>query len=365
MSRQPARQVRAATAADRIVEQPPRRRRRRWPAYLLGLVVVLGLLWVGYWYAAMQIAAAAINRATAAPIAGLAIGCPDRSLSGFPLRIDVRCQRATVADTRGSVAAALGGFWASVPLYWPATISSTLDAPLTLSMPDRGLQLTASWSFANATASAWLDGLQGGRAHFEALDVESSSGGSDALPVRGLMAGTADVALTPAGGNDHRLTANLTQLAVEPNGDIPLPPQMDVRASIVAQGVGPLGTDPAGAFLEWARNGASVKIDDFRLAASGAVVTVSGALALSKDGLLNGSILIGYNTIEALGDLIESFRPGTRARFADALKAVNVLTRSVNSPDGPLRQTSLTFQDGVIWLAFLPLPIDPVPPIRF
>jgi hypothetical protein len=363
MAKQPAGRVQTTVVRAPEARPEERSRRRRWPGYLIGLLVLLVVLWLGYWYGATRVAEAAVNRAVAAPVAGITFGCPDRSLSGFPLHVDLRCERVTAAEGRTGLAAALGGFWASAPLYMPGYVSATLDEPLVVDMPAQGIALTASWTHATASANAWLDGLKGGAAQFTALLLENG-GRADLVPVKTVAARTAEVSLSPAGGADYRLTTNAERIDVTAS-DGAMFPGLDARANVVAVGVGPLGTDPAGAFLAWARSGASVKIDDFRLAAAGAIVTASGQLSLSKEGRLNGSILIGYNSIEALGDLIDLFRPGAKARYGDALRAVNVLTRSVNTPDGPLRQTALTFQEGVIWLAFLPLPIEPIPPIRF
>jgi hypothetical protein len=365
MAKQPA--GRAQTAVERapdVRREPLPRRRRRWPVYLIGFLVLLVVLWLGYWYGATRVAEAAINRAVAAPVAGISFGCPDRSLSGFPLRVDFRCQRATASDARGSLAAALGGFWASAPLYAPGYVTAVLDEPLVLDMPDRGVALTASWTHATASASAWLDGLKGGGAHFTAFSLENG-GRSDVLPVKTLEAQTADVSLSPMGSADYRLTANADDVGVIRADGAPLP-ELDTRANIVAVGVGPLGADPAAAFLRWARSAPSVKIDEFRLAIGDTIVSVTGQLSLSKDGLLNGSILFAYNSIDALGDLIDLFRPGSKTRYAEPLKIVNSLTRSVNTPDGVMRQTSLTFTDGAIWLSIIPLiGVDPIPPIRF
>src|SRR4029079_14522403 len=131
-------------------------------------------------------------------------------------------------------------------------------------------------------------------------------------------------------------------------------PELDVRGNVVAVGVGPLGTDPLAAFMKWAKGGASSKIEDLRRALGGTIVTASGVLSLTKDGLLNSSILFGYNGIDALGNLLDLIRPGTKAKYADALKIVNQLTRSVDTPDGQMRQTSITFTDGQIWLTIFP-----------
>ena len=47
-----------------------------------------------------------------------------------------------------------------------------------------------------------------------------------------------------------------------------------------------------------------------------------------------------------------------------ALQTVNALSRTISTPDGPLRQTSFPFTDGVAWHAIFPLPIDPIPAIQ-
>jgi hypothetical protein len=41
------------------------------------------------------------------------------------------------------------------------------------------------------------------------------------------------------------------------------------------------------------------------------------------------------------------------------------MSKPVDSADGKALQTTLTFTDGLIWLTIIPLPIDPIPAIRF
>ncbi len=344
----------------RTMGRPPRR--RRWPIYSVVLLVAVAVLWVGYWYGASTVASAAINRVTAAPVGGLKIGCPNRDISGFPLRLDIRCQRVTVADAKG-MNTELGGVSASVPLYWPTTIQAVLDAPIKINAPEQGLALTADWTFASASGSVWLDGLTGGSAHFEGLSLQNG-GNTEKIPLKALAARIADAGVAPAGGGDYRISADAQRVNLT-LADSPPIPEMDLRTHVVATGVGALGTDPAAALLKWARSGASMKIEDLRLVLGGSIVTASGQLALSKEGLLNGSLLLGYNGIEALGNLLDLIRPGTKAKYAEPLKIVNQLTRAVDTPDGQMRQTSITFTDGRVWLTIIPLPIEPIPAIKF
>lgn len=337
--------------------------RRGWIGWIVGLVVVLGILWVGGWYAARYAAETALARYAAADGAG--IDCTGPALGGFPLKIDVRCQRVTYGSGSGTITAALGGVAASAPLYRPGTIESTIDAPLVVNAPELGVALTASWSLANASASAWLGGLTGFGASFVSLTAENN-GSLPGLPLRSATAATAAGAIAPAGDGAYTIAADATRLTLT-RADGRSLPDLDGEARVTLLDVGPtLGTDPAETILDWLRRGgASGRIERFRLAGLGAIVTADGTLGLSAGGRLNGSLLLRWNDIARLADLIEAIMPGTREKAEVPLQGLNAVSVAAETEDGPMRQTTLTFTEGVIWLGIFPLPIDPIPPIRF
>ena len=190
-------------------------RRRRWPVYTVVTLVVLALLWVGGWFAAARFAESALARVTSSPIGGFTIGCPEPVVYGFPFRIDIRCQRVTVSGQGDSLSASLGGVSASAPLYRPCIVEATLDAPLQIDVAPRGLALTATWSAARADASAWLDGLNSGSIHFEALGL-TNAGRADALPVTAVKAQVAEVGIAPSGGGNYRMGYFLEKRLNEP-----------------------------------------------------------------------------------------------------------------------------------------------------
>jgi len=347
---------------DRVHMAQPQRRGTL--GLIVGVVVVLAALWVGYWFVAREVAAAVVNRAASGAIAGRHVVCVDPELAGFPLRLDVRCVRATYADAGGGMTAALGSLSASAPLYRPGHVSATLTGPLTVNVPAPGIALTASWSDADATASAWLDGLTGGSASFISLDVEN---GGDAVrfPLESLKADTASAAAAPAGSGDYRLsgTAKRIQLATANHGALP---DIDGDASVTLVGFGSsLGTDPVERLRDWLRKGdATAKIDHLRLAIAGAVFVADGSLTVSADGLLNGTVLLGYNSIDALANLIETLRPGTSDRYQMPLQVLNALSKPVTIDGETFHQTPLTFTDSVVWVGIAPLP-DRLPPLKF
>lgn len=327
----------------------------RVTGWLVGAIVVLALAWVGYWYAAHYAAETAIARASAR-----GAGCGSVALGGFPLQLDLRCDRAAYAGADNGATANIAGFTAHAPLYAPGKVEAKLDAPLTLSVPGRNLAVTVNWTAASATGGAGLSGLNAAGAAFTTLKVASTGG----LPIASATADSASGALSPADGGSYNLAASVRKLLVtKSEGDAY--PQLDLDLAATAHDVGPLGTDPSRAFLAWLRGTPELDIANLRLAAEGAVVAASGTLSLSKDGLLNGSILLRYNDIDSLAGLIETLRPGTREKYAVAFQGIAGMSKKVDTPEGPMLQTALTFTDGLIWLTVIPLPIQPIPPIRF
>jgi hypothetical protein len=339
-------------------------RRGGWFGFVVGAAVILALLWIGYWFVARYAAETALARVNGGPVGGASLACSEPAVSGFPLVLDIRCGRITYAAAGDGLTAALGGLAATAPLYWPGALDARLDAPLVVNAPAHGLALTTSWSVGSASASAGLGGLRGFGASFVGLRAENA-GNLPRVPLASVAAAEASAGIAPAGGNSYTIGAAAQKLHLVRTDGFAYP-EADAEARVTALDVaGSLGKDPARTFLDWLRRGGTARIDRLKVAAAGAIVTSDGALRLSPEGLLNGSLLLRWNNIGALADLIEAIMPGTREKVEVPLQALNALSVTVDTPDGQLRQTALTFTDGVTWLGIIPLPIDPIPPIRF
>jgi hypothetical protein len=337
--------------------------RRGWIGWVVGLIVILALLWVGGWYALRYVAESALARYAAGGSTG--IECVGATLGGFPLKVDIRCERVRYQSANGTITAAIGGLAASAPLYRPGTVEATIDAPLVVNAPAMGVALTAQWSLATASASAWFGGPTGFGASFVSLDAENS-GIPAMVPIAALTAAEAAGTVALTGSHDYTLTADARRLVLTRTGGTALP-ALDGEAHVTLLGVGStLGTDPLATIRDWLRRGGpSARIERFKLAGVGTVVTADGTLGLAADGRLNGSLILRWNDIARLADLIEAILPGTRERAEMPLQGLNAVSVAADTPDGPMRQTTLTFTQGVIWLGIFPLPIDPIPPIRF
>ena len=338
------------------------RKRRGW---LIGILVLIPVVWVGYWYAAQHIARAAIDRVTTGEVAGGRFACAGQSLGGFPLRLDFGCTRAAYGDgpqgTGEGLSAALGGLAASAPLYWPGYVQATLVSPFVVNAPALGIAITTAWTDASTSATAGIGGLKSAAATLHSLDF-SSTGGA-ALPVKAVTADLAEATAAPAGGNAYRFSATAHQLKVV-RADGSGIPAIDADAVITADNFGgSLGTDPAAALRAWARAGATAHVDRLRLAASNAIVNADGQLTLSAEGLLSGKLTVRLRNPDGLVALAEAIKPGASKDAAKILAVVTALTVPVDTPDGPARQTTVVIHNGLVAVGILPVGF--IPAIRF
>lgn len=338
-------------------------RRRGGLGLILGVIVVLGLAWVGYWYAAHYFAEKTIARLNAAPVNGRKIGCTGVVLEGFPLRLDFRCERGTYVEAGDGITAALGGVAASAPLYWPGYVEAKLDAPFVVNAPDLGVALTTSWSAGTASATAGIGGLKGAGASFVSLKAENT-GSMSGIPVKSVTADTANASIAPAGGGSSTIVAAAQRLSLTRSDDTTYP-DIDADVRVTAVNLGSLGTDPARALLVWLRGNPTANIERARIAMAGAIVSASGTLTVSPEGLLSGSILLRYNSIEALGNLIETLKPGSRDRqeVQLGLQGLQMMSAPTVGEDGTAFQTTISIKDGLVGVGIVPVGV--VPALQF
>lgn len=343
--------------------EPPR---RRWRGWLIGLLILLPLLWIGYWYTVQKVASSAIERVTTQPIAGGRFTCGEQSFGGFPLRLDFTCPKATFAQgnagSRDAIAAALGGLSASAPLYWPGYIGAQLVSPFVVNAPSLGLALTTEWSAGEGSVSAGLSGLQGFGAHFQSLDF-SSTGDVSRVPLKSVKANVAGFDIAPTSGNAYRLSFLAEGLTVLPANGKTIP-TLDGDVRMVALDFGPaLGSDPAGAILAWLGKGGTADFERFRFASGGAVLDAIGRLTLGADGLLSGIVQIRFRNPEAIARLAETLKPGSGEQVTQFLSILSAVTVPVTLPDGPARQTTLNLRNGVVSVGIIP--VGSIPALRF
>src|SRR5450432_498036 len=134
------------------------RRRPLWRLFIMPvLLLVAAIAWSGFWFfSASQVdVRAAAWRAQEAK-SGRVYDCAKRSVAGFPFRLEVRCDGASVSLTSQTanqmpVTAQLGEILVVAQVYDPKLLIAEFTAPATIS--DRGQQPTmiVNWSKARSS----------------------------------------------------------------------------------------------------------------------------------------------------------------------------------------------------------------------
>src|SRR3954466_4481742 len=146
---------------------PPRRR----PLWRLFIVPVLLLIaaagWTAFWfYAASQVDASADAWRAQEAKSGRIYDCARRSVAGFPFRLEVRCDGASVslnsqtagqAAGQGPITAKLGEILVVAQVYDPKLLIAQFTAPATLSDPNNSSAMVVNWR----TARSSILGLPG------------------------------------------------------------------------------------------------------------------------------------------------------------------------------------------------------------
>ncbi|MBN8994191.1 MAG: DUF2125 domain-containing protein [Rhizobiales bacterium] len=329
----------------------------RW---LVGVLIVLAVLWCGYWYAASRVAAMGIARVTAAVAArGNEAGCGTQAIAGFPLTLDVQCAGARFAGS--DMSADLGQIGLVAPLYYPGHVEANLTAPLTFNAPAPGLAVTASWQTARATADVGLNGLSGASLQLAALSLQQS-GDSLRLPFRNVSAEAAELVATPGTGDDYRVTGSARDLVIEPANGQKLPVlagAVDLSALKFGR---TLGTDIKQTLRSWIANGGGIDLTRLTLFLGAASVSASGPLTLSSAGLLSGTLTVRIVGMDQLPDIMEGIKPGTHDRVAQLVGAVSAFTRPVKTEEGEARETVLNIRDGAVRVGIIP--VGRIPPLK-
>jgi hypothetical protein len=138
------------------------RRRPLWRLFIVPvLVLIAAVAWSGFWfYAASEVDAKADAWRAQEAKSGRVYDCARRTVGGFPFRLEVRCDGATVSlisQTAGQAAAqapftaALGQILVVAQVYDPKLVIAEFTAPATIS--DRGGQpsMAVVWSKARAS----------------------------------------------------------------------------------------------------------------------------------------------------------------------------------------------------------------------
>src|SRR5258705_6376270 len=319
------------------------RRRPLWRLFIMPvLLVVAAIAWSGFWfYAASQVDVRADAWRAQEAKSGRVYDCAKRSVAGFPFRLEVRCDGASVslvsqtaeqATTQVPLTARLGEILVVAQIYDPKLLIAEFTAPATIS--DRGQpSMTVNWSKARSSVVGLPAVPQRASIVFDDPSIDHVNGSTQAQ-----LAGAKHVELhgrlAEGSALDHPVIETVLQIAGgSVQGLHPLLTQpFDADMRTMLSGLQDFSPKPwPERFREIQAAGGHVEIVQSRIQQGDLIAVAAGTLGLSANGRLDGELQMTVAGIEkvipALGIekmLDEGVPQSTLDRVAPGVKTSDV-----------------------------------------
>ncbi len=327
------------------------RRRPLWRLFIMPiLLLIAAAAWSAFWFfAASQVDVRADAWRAQEAKSGRVYDCAKRSVAGFPFRLEVRCDGASVtllsqtaarAATQAPITAQLGQILVVAQVYDPKLLIAEFTAPATISDRGRQTSMIVNWNKAHSSVVGLPAVPQRASITFDDASINRVDGpvqapvaGAKHVELHGRLAeGSAldrpviETVLRIAGGSVQGLHPLLVQ-----------PFDADVRTML--SGLKDFSPKPwPERFREIQAAGGHVEIVQSRIAQGDLIAVAAGTLGLTADGRLDGELQMTVAGIEkvipALGIekmLEEGVPQATLDRVAPGVK-----TRDVNNLIGAL-----------------------------
>ena len=285
-----------------IVLRTGRRRSRPWVSLPILSVAILVVGWSVLWLVMQRQATRTMDIWFAAEDRhGRHWACPDRDISGFPLRIIVSCTGPSVEGKLGGGIASgqVGGISAETYLFEPNAVEATVIGPLTLHRTDGTPDTVVSWTNLGVSVRVMIAALGRAAVTVDGLDVALQDGSA-------IHADHAEFHAAPTSGRpaDERSYDVVAQLS---NGLIPAldavtgdqePLSADEKGTISAVDLPALAPWPV-LVERWRAMGGSIDLASLDLTKGSLHIGAQGQLGLDEMHRASGQLQSRVSGYEA------------------------------------------------------------------
>ena len=330
----------------------PSRARRRLPWIVLGVFVVLAAVWVSLWiFGRDRIVAEMDARLDRLAEAGVEIVCPERTVGGFPFRMEIACRDPGLSVPARGVGGSVAALRVVAQVWNPRLILLEADGPMVFESPREG-RIDGTWRALRISLAFGGEGPERISLAAEGLHLRPHAGGGTRLSAEHL-----EIHGRPTGEGRRHLDLALSAAAAGLfAGDRPIgPARQDLAVTATLVDFLPLA--PGKPVVVFAGRGG--RIEPLRLdwSVGGIRVAGRGALTLRPDGLLDGKVGVAAQGLEGLAGQTAALG----AETATLLSAFLFGGRVSTDPELPGRRIDLDVEAGRPRFGRLALP--PVPPI--
>ncbi|MEK1888798.1 MAG: DUF2125 domain-containing protein [Phyllobacterium sp.] len=323
---------------------------RRLAKYLVGGLVVLGVIYTaGWYYLARELEARVTTNIAAFKERGIDATCENARASGFPMRVGLDCTKVGWADKAKNLSVTAGSFRSAAQLYDPLRINSTIEGPAAIDLPGI-MPLDAKWE--ELTSSIRLD-----RPLPREITIEGRN-----VAVNGRDASATQIAVIADGQLNFRanepqmdvaLTFNKLKLADNVIQNRSLPELTGAADIQLANGFALLGKAERDLTVLHGQSGTLRKVDlSFN---DGSGVGITGPFSVADDGRISGEFQVTMRDPEGFAKAIQGIVPEAGNTISTVLQALAFAPRdATGAPTLPITVKNGKMSVGFISIGRLP-----------
>ena len=327
------------------------RRRPLWRLFIMPvLLVIAAAVWSAFWfYSASKVSETVdVWRAREAQ-SGRIYDCGNRSVAGFPFRLEVRCDNVSVslrsqtadqAATQSPITAKLGEILVVAQVYDPRLLIAEFKAPATISDTGKTPSMMVNWRTARSSIVGLPAIPQRVSLVFDDPTINRLDG-SVQTPMAAAKHVEMHARLADGAPSDHPVIETVFQISGGSLQDVHpiLTEPFDVDVRTLLSGLKDFSPKPwPQRFRELQAAGGHVEIVNSRIRQGDVIAVAAGSLGLSASGRLDGELQMTVAGIEkvipALG-IEKMLNDGVPQSTLDRV-APGVKTQDVNNMLGAL-----------------------------
>ncbi len=326
----------------------------------VGVVALLlaGGLSGAWYYLAGQLEAQVTQVIADARVQGTEIGCPGRTVFGYPFRLGLRCDAVTIeapGDARGQgLRATAGALRTAAQIYRPNRVVAELDSPLIVDAQQTP-PLDIRWQLAQASASFWSDGMDQFALVADRPVVALAQPAAGRLPL--FEAGRFEAHARRRDGDLDIAVSSADGRVLAP--DAPALPVFDASADLTITGAADwLAGHMDGHTLGEALAGRAGTLRSLKLDLGDASAELSGDFMVAADGILSGDFELAVADPQRIAALVAEAAPQLQSVAQSLASAIGFVGRRDNGRN----IVPLSLRDGNLSAGVIPL--GQVPAIR-
>lgn len=342
---------------------PARRKSRFWLYAPFVLLVLIAAGWSGFWFYVQGRVTQTLDSALAREVqAGRTWTCADRSIGGYPFRIEARCSSLTLTSSRwgDTVSVQTGPSVAVGQVYTPGLAILQVTGPLQASLPE-SRKLNLGWKQFEASIALTLSGFE----RLSAVMAEPNA----VLSVPGSADETwraTQLEVHLRRNPTRPATDNVTDIAISAKGSVlpgldalignAEPGDLDLQASVTQSVAFRRGFNPD-ALETWRVAGGQFELTKLATTKGTARIEASGRLLLDQTHRISGQVNAAVAGIERIGGVqVGGLMAGLGGLFG------NRQAQAGGTP-GLTPIPPLVLREGRFYLGPLRLPLQPLLPL--